>query len=129
MASPLTMHRYSKRVGSAAIFTLAWQFLTNNSSPDILVDSHHCLNRNQCHNCCKVTRHVRGRGNMLAHACKIKIRKFLLKACPSFIQKFAPSKTSRYMVLRDPQVLTRQLKTFRVTNTFLLSLYFTYLRR
>ena len=27
-------------VGSVAIFTLAWQFLTNNSSPDILVDSH-----------------------------------------------------------------------------------------
>ena len=47
MASSLTMHRYSERVGSAAIFTLAWQFLTNNSSPDILVDmvaSHHCLN-------------------------------------------------------------------------------------
>ena len=32
----------SERVGSVAIFTLAWQFLTDNSSPDILVDSHHC---------------------------------------------------------------------------------------
>ena len=31
-------HRYSKRVGSVAIFTLAWQFLTDNSSPDIFVD-------------------------------------------------------------------------------------------
>ena len=31
-------HRYSERVGSVAIFTLAWQFLTDNSSPDILVD-------------------------------------------------------------------------------------------
>ena len=31
-------HRYSERVRSVAIFTLAWQFLTDNSSPDILVD-------------------------------------------------------------------------------------------
>ena len=31
-------HPYSERVGSVAIFMLAGQFLTNNSSPDILVD-------------------------------------------------------------------------------------------
>ena len=31
-------HCYSKRVGSVAIFTLALQFLTDNSNPDILVD-------------------------------------------------------------------------------------------
>ena len=29
--------RYSERVGFVAIFTLAWQFLTDNSSPDIIV--------------------------------------------------------------------------------------------
>ena len=64
----------SERVGSVAIFMLAWQFLTDNSSPDILVDSHHCLNRKRRQ---KVTRHVRGRGNMLAHACeKLKYENF-----------------------------------------------------
>ena len=31
-------HRYSERVISVAIFTLAWQFLTDNSSPDLFVD-------------------------------------------------------------------------------------------
>ena len=31
-------HRYNKRVSSLAIFTLAWQFLTDDSSPNILVD-------------------------------------------------------------------------------------------
>ena len=54
---------YSKRVSSVAIFMLAWHFLTDNSSPDILVDMvacHHCLNQKRCHNCFTVKCRVRG---------------------------------------------------------------------
>ena len=39
---------------TATIITLAWQFFTNNSSPDILVDmvaSHHCLNQQNDTSC------------------------------------------------------------------------------
>ena len=76
---------YNERVGSVAIFTLAWQFLTNNSSPDILVDMVASTIASAENDAIIATRRVRGRGNMLApvsHLC----------------EKFAPSKISRYTV-------------------------------
>ena len=42
--------------------------------------------------------HARGRGNAQVHT-KIRIQKFLLKALWPFVQKFAPPKMSRYMVV------------------------------
>ena len=67
----LSDHRYSERVGSDAIFTLAWQFLTDNSSPDIPVDMVASTIASAENDAIKIaTRRVRGRGNMLAQACE-----------------------------------------------------------